>query len=63
MLVGGSDREYLYCERCGAVQAAPPEQLGGIRHAIREQFGYEARFTHFPIVGVCPHCRRAERAS
>jgi hypothetical protein len=23
---------------------------------VREQFGFEARFTHFPLVGLCPDC-------
>ena len=50
------EREYLHCERCGAVRALPPEQLDGVRDQIRERFGYEARFTHFPIVGICRAC-------
>ncbi len=50
------DREYLYCERCGTVRALSPEELDGVRDSVREAFGYEARFTHFPIVGLCPAC-------
>jgi Fur family ferric uptake transcriptional regulator len=53
--VGGGN-EYLACERCGAVLAVSPEELEPIRREIRERFGYEARFTHFPITGVCASC-------
>jgi Fur family ferric uptake transcriptional regulator len=50
------EREYLYCERCGAVRALPPEELDLVREQVRQRFGYEAHFTHFPIVGTCPDC-------
>jgi Fur family ferric uptake transcriptional regulator len=56
VLVGRGEREYLYCERCGAVRALTPEELDPVRDRLRKQFGYEARFTHFPIVGVCVAC-------
>jgi len=56
VLVGRGAREYLSCERCGAVRALAPEQLDSVRAQIRELFGYEARFTHFPIVGLCEAC-------
>ena len=55
-LRGDSEQEYLYCERCGAVRALPPEELDLLREDIRRRFGYVARFTHFPIVGTCPAC-------
>lgn len=57
-LVGRDDGEYLYCERCAKVTLVAPEQLDPVRGAIRERFGYEARFTHFAIVGVCRDCAR-----
>jgi Fur family ferric uptake transcriptional regulator len=56
VLVGEGEREYLYCERCGAARAVDPSELDAVRDRIRELFGYEARFTHFPIVGVCSEC-------
>ena len=56
-LVGESEREYIFCEGCGEVRALAPKELDGVREAVRESFGYEARFTHFPIVGRCPKCR------
>lgn len=57
MLVGGGEHEYLYCERCGATRAVDPRQLDSVRGRIAARFGYQARFTHFPIVGTCPACR------
>lgn len=35
------------------VEAAPAT----VRAAIREATGYEARFTRFPLMGLCPGCR------
>jgi Fur family transcriptional regulator, ferric uptake regulator len=55
-LLGRGEHEYLFCEHCGAVKALTPEQLDPIRDEVRERFGYEARFTHFAIVGTCPTC-------
>ena len=55
-LRGRDEHEYLYCERCGTVKALPSRDLDAVRDRVREQFGYEARFTHFPIVGICPRC-------
>lgn len=55
-LRGRDEREYLYCEHCGGVRAVSPEELDPIRESVRERFGYEARFTHFAIVGLCPAC-------
>ena len=58
VLVGRHEVEYLYCERCASVTALTPEQLDPVRDEIRARFGYQARFTHFPIVGLCDACRR-----
>jgi Fur family transcriptional regulator, ferric uptake regulator len=60
-LVGEGEREYLYCERCHTAVGVEPAELDEVRELIRERFGYRARFTHFPIVGVCEHCRDANR--
>ena len=57
-LVGRGEREFLSCERCGAVLTLTPEQLDPVREHLKELSGYEARFTHFAIVGVCPDCAR-----
>lgn len=64
-LYGLADRaeaEFLRCERCGELQAVAPATLTGVRDAIRAATGYEARFTHFPIVGLCRACAAATGA-
>ena len=55
-LVGRGERDYLYCERCGAVRVLEPQELEPLKHLVQELSGYQARFTHFPLVGVCPDC-------
>jgi Fur family ferric uptake transcriptional regulator len=55
-LAGGEEREYLSCEHCGTHLAVPPATLDGVRDELRRAFGWEAHFTHFPIVGACPAC-------
>lgn len=49
-------REYLLCDDCGAVLAVEPHALDDVRDLIRTKFGYEARFSHFPIAGRCGDC-------
>jgi Fur family ferric uptake transcriptional regulator len=58
VLVGFGDREYLACESCGALESVDPAALDGVRDAVRDLSGFEARFSHFPIVGLCPRCAR-----
>ncbi len=55
-LVGAGEREYLACERCGRVTSVDPGELDPVRNQIRKRFGYEARFSHFPVVGLCRRC-------
>jgi Fur family ferric uptake transcriptional regulator len=55
-LVGRDDGEYLYCERCAKVTLLASEELDPVREQIRARFGYQARFTHFAIVGLCEEC-------
>jgi Fur family ferric uptake transcriptional regulator len=52
----GREREYLVCERCGANRAVAPEQLDGVRQAVEASTGFRARFSPFPIVGLCGDC-------
>lgn len=59
LLVGRGEKEYLYCERCGKLRALEPAELEPVREQIRHRFGYEARFTHFPLAGRCPACAQA----
>jgi Fur family transcriptional regulator, ferric uptake regulator len=56
LLAGREDLEYLHCEQCGKVTAVAVEELDPVREQISERFGYQARFTHFAIVGVCGDC-------
>ena len=58
-LIGGGEFEYLYCERCGAARAIDPGELDDVRALVRSRFGHSARFTHFPIVGLCASCTAA----
>jgi Fur family transcriptional regulator, ferric uptake regulator len=61
VLVGRGEHEYLYCDRCQTVTALEPEQLDPIRDRLRRDFGYEVRFTHFPLVGLCRSCAGEDR--
>ncbi len=49
-------REYLVCDGCDSVTALDPAQLDPVRAFVREQFAFEASFTHFPLVGLCAAC-------
>lgn len=52
--------EYLVCEECGRVDSVEASQLDDVRAGVRERFGYEVQFNHFPIVGLCRRCAAAE---
>lgn len=56
-LAGEGEDEYLVCERCGDCIAVDPRDLDDLRRALRERFDFEARFTHFPVSGLCARCR------
>src|SRR4051812_9869707 len=57
VLSGGREREYLACEACGELVEVEPGELDSARAEVRARFGYEVRFTHFPMVGRCRGCR------
>ncbi len=59
-LRGRGEREYLYCDRCGAVEALAAEELDPVRRRIEERHGFRARFSHFAIVGTCAACSARE---
>jgi len=59
-LVGSPEREYVACERCDAFVALSAGELDAARAAVARASGYRARFTHFPIVGLCPGCAGRE---
>jgi len=52
--------DLLVCERCGARRLVDPELLEPVRALIREAFGFEARFGHFPLAGLCARCAQAQ---
>jgi Fur family transcriptional regulator, ferric uptake regulator len=56
VLVGGGEREYLACDRCGAIAEVDRSELDYVRDRVQDRFGYEVGFTHFPMVGLCPRC-------
>jgi Fur family transcriptional regulator, ferric uptake regulator len=50
------EREYLFCERCGAIRPVVPGALDDVRATVRERFGLLPRFSHYPLVGLCEGC-------
>jgi Fur family ferric uptake transcriptional regulator len=51
------DDEYVTCERCGRSEAVARDVLREVRAAVRAAVGYEPRFSHFPLTGLCPSCQ------
>jgi Fur family ferric uptake transcriptional regulator len=45
--------ELLACEGCGGLERV---RLDSVRALVQAQFGFAARFTHFPLVGLCAAC-------
>lgn len=48
--------DLLICERCGTRRLVDPGVLEPVRAMIRAQLGFEARFGHFPMAGLCERC-------
>lgn len=61
VLVRAGRREFLACERCGALEEVEPSELNDVRDRIRSRFGFEARFSQVPLVGLCARCVAARR--
>jgi Fur family transcriptional regulator, ferric uptake regulator len=55
-LATATEQEYLVCDSCNRIRTVDPDELDDIRSQIKRDFGYEARFSHFPIVGLCSEC-------
>ncbi len=49
-------QEHLVCEVCGEATTVDAGELEPARELIHQRFGFEARFSHFPIVGRCRRC-------
>lgn len=60
---GLNEREYLVCDSCNAVKVVDTSEMDPVRDLIEERFGYEAHFSHFPILGLCAECAREEPLS
>jgi Fur family ferric uptake transcriptional regulator len=56
VLIGGDEREYLACDRCGAIEEVDRAELDSLRDEVQERFGFSVGFAHFPMVGLCPRC-------
>jgi Fur family ferric uptake transcriptional regulator len=54
--LSGHERDYLACERCGALRPVMPGALDDIRDAVWNRFGLRPRFNHYPLVGLCEDC-------
>jgi Fur family ferric uptake transcriptional regulator len=50
------------CESCGRSTPLPAPALERIRAVVREAAGFDAGFSHFPIVGHCAECIASPRA-
>jgi Fur family ferric uptake transcriptional regulator len=53
-----SDRSggWASCEACGRSTPLSDEALSRIRATVYDSAGFDASFTHFPIVGRCVDC-------
>jgi Fur family transcriptional regulator, ferric uptake regulator len=60
VLASGREREYLACDRCGAIREIDRRELEPLRTAVRKRFGYMVGFNHFPMMGLCPRCAEGE---
>lgn len=55
-LVSEDERCYVVCEHCAEIRRVPADEVETIRERIRAATGFEAHFTHFPILGLCAAC-------
>jgi Fur family ferric uptake transcriptional regulator len=62
-LTGRHEPGYAACQRCGAHRALPAAAVARVAAVVREAVGYEARVSHFPIVGHCPDCEETNAHS
>jgi Fur family ferric uptake transcriptional regulator len=55
-VLAGNERDYLACERCGALRPVMPGALDDVRALVQARFGLIPRFNHYPLVGLCEDC-------
>jgi Fur family ferric uptake transcriptional regulator len=56
-LASAGELDLVACEHCGAFAAVDPARLDAARDLIEAELGYRARFSHFPLVGICAECQ------
>ena len=61
--VSEAEHAYAVCERCGRLDRLEAEQVEAVRRQIRRAAGFEAHFSHFPILGLCRDCAAGETVS
>ena len=54
--LSGRSGGWASCELCGRATPLTPTALEQIRAVVREAAGFDAGFSHFPIVGRCSEC-------
>jgi Fur family ferric uptake transcriptional regulator len=47
------------CEVCGRSQPIAAPALAHLQAVLRDRLGWEASFSHFPLLGRCPDCAGA----
>src|SRR5947209_3975042 len=54
--------EYLLCEGCGATRTVDARLLDDFRALIDARFGLRARFSSYPLAGLCHRCLASAQA-
>ncbi len=54
--LAGRHRGWAVCDACGRRAALDEDALHRIRDVVLAATGFDARFEHFPIAGLCPDC-------
>jgi Fur family ferric uptake transcriptional regulator len=54
--LGDDTRGWAVCELCDRHIAVAGSALALVRAAVLDATGFDAGFSHFPIVGRCPEC-------
>jgi len=60
---GRTEAEFVLCSRCHAFRAMDVDEADRVHEAIVAITGHAARFSHFPLVGVCESCRTGTPSS
>jgi Fur family ferric uptake transcriptional regulator len=60
--VAGRHRGWAVCDACDRRVALADHALRRIRDVVVETTGFDARFAHFPIAGLCPDCSGGHHA-